>query len=93
MMECIDKYFPAGTKHTVPEGGLFIWAELPEGYDTTELLKKAGKYKVSFVPGEGFFVEGGGKGKNCMRLSYGAIPEDKIRIGMERLGRLLAEEA
>ena len=46
MMECIDKYFPAGTKHTVPEGGLFIWAELPKGYDTTELLKK--KYKNSY---------------------------------------------
>ena len=93
MMECIDKYFPAGTRRTTPEGGLFIWAELPEGYDTTALLKKAGPYKVSFVPGEGFFVEGGGKGKNCMRLSYGAIPEDKIRVGMERLGRLIAEES
>jgi 2-aminoadipate transaminase len=65
---------------------------LPEGYDTTALLQKAAEYRVSFVPGEGFFVEGGGMGKNCMRLSYGAIPEEKIRIGIERLGRLLAEE-
>ncbi len=93
MMECIDRFFPAGTRRTTPEGGLFVWVELPEGYDTTELLKKAAKYKVSFVPGEGFFVEGGGKGKRCMRLTYGAIPEEKIRIGLERLGRLLAEEA
>ncbi len=92
MMECIDHCFPAGTKRTTPEGGLFVWVQLPEGYDTTALLQKAAEYRVSFVPGEGFFVEGGGMGKNCMRLSYGAIPEEKIRIGIERLGRLLAEE-
>ena len=92
MMECIDRCFPAGTKRTTPEGGLFVWVQLPEGYDTTALLQRAAEYRVSFVPGEGFFVEGGGMGKNCMRLSYGAIPEEKIRIGIERLGRLLAEE-
>ena len=92
MMECVDKLFPAGTKRTTPEGGLFVWVTLPEGYDTTSLLKKAGKYKVSFAAGEGFFVEGGGMGKNCMRLTYGAIPEEKIRIGMERLARLLDEK-
>ncbi len=93
MMECIDRFFPAGTSRTSPEGGLYVWVRLPERYNTTELLKKAGKYKVSFVPGEGFFVEGGGMGSNCMRLSFGAVPEEKIRIGLERLGRLLAEEA
>ena len=92
MMECVDRFFPAGTRRTTPEGGLFVWVTLPEGYDTTALLKKAGKYKVSFAAGEGFFVEGGGMGKNCMRLTYGAIPEEKIRIGMERLARLLAEK-
>ena len=93
MMDCIDRFFPAGTTRTSPEGGLYVWVRLPEGYDTTELLKKAGRYKVSFVPGEGFFVEGGGMGKNCMRLSFGAVPEEKIAVGIERLGRLLAEEA
>lgn len=92
MLECIDRFFPEGTKRTTPQGGLFVWVELPEGYDTTELLKKAGEYKVAFIAGEAFFTDGGGKGKNCMRLSFGNVPPENIRIGMERLGKLLASE-
>lgn len=91
MLECIDRYFPEGTKRTTPQGGLFTWVELPQGYDTTKLLKKAGEYKVAFIAGEPFFTEGGGKGKNCMRLSFGNVPPEKIRIGMERLGKLIKE--
>lgn len=90
MLECIDRFFPQGTKRTMPEGGLFTWVELPGDYDTTELLKKAAEYHVAFVAGEAFFTEGGGKGKNCMRLSFGNVPPEKIRIGMERLGKLIA---
>ena len=92
MMECIDRFFPAGTKHTVPDGGLFTWVELPEGIDTTALLEKAKANKLAFVAGEAFFTEGGGKGKNCMRLSFGNVPEEKIRIGIERLGNLIKAE-
>ncbi len=92
MMESIDRFFPEGTKHTRPQGGLFTWVELPEGIDTTELLKKANANKLAFVAGEAFFTEGGGKGKNCMRMSFGNVPEDKIRIGVERLGKLIKAE-
>ncbi len=92
MMESIDRFFPKGTKHTYPQGGLFTWVELPEGIDTTELLKKANANKLAFVAGEAFFTEGGGKGKNCMRMSFGNVPEDKIRIGVERLGNLIKAE-
>ena len=92
MMESIDRFFPEGTKHTYPQGGLFTWVELPEGIDTTELLKKANANKLAFVAGEAFFTEGGGKGKNCMRMSFGNVPEEKIRIGVERLGKLIKEE-
>ena len=92
MIECIDKYFPAGTKRVFPDGGLFTWVELPEGINTTELLQEAAAIKVAFVAGEGFFVEGGGKGRNCMRMSFGNVPPEKIRIGMERLGKLIQEK-
>jgi 2-aminoadipate transaminase len=44
---------------------------------------------VAYVAGEGFFTEGGGKGINCMRLSFGSVPPEKIRTGMERLGGLI----
>ena len=92
MIESIDKFFPEGTKRTFPDGGLFTWVELPGGINTTELLKESTlnpDVKVSFVAGEGFFTEGNGRGSNCMRLSFGGNPADKIRIGIERLGNLI----
>ena len=95
MMECIDKYLPEGTKHTYPDGGLFTWVELPEelNLNTTELLQEANeKYKVAYVAGEGFFVEGGDKGNNCMRMSFSAVPPEKIEEGMKRLGKLFADK-
>ncbi len=92
LIESIDKYFPKGTKRTFPDGGLFAWVELPGGLNTSELLKEATsnpEVNVSFVTGEAFFSEGNGKGSNCMRLSFGANPPEKIRIGIERLGKLI----
>ncbi|MBK5263046.1 MAG: PLP-dependent aminotransferase family protein [Peptostreptococcaceae bacterium] len=92
MMECIDKYFPEGSKKVFPDGGLFTWVELPGNIDTTELLKEAIKHKVAFVAGAGFFAEGNGKGNNCMRISFGNVPPEKIKIGMERLGALITSK-
>lgn len=89
MMECMEKYMPAGTKWVYPDGGLFTWVELPGDIDTTALLAEANTHKVAYVAGEGFFTEGGGKGKNCMRISFGNVNPEKIRIGMERLGNLI----
>lgn len=95
MMECIDRYFPEGTKRTTPDGGLFMWVELPEGINTTELLVESTTnpdVKVAYVAGEGFYVEGGGKGNNCMRMSFGGVTPEKIRIGTERLGKLICSK-
>jgi len=95
MISSIDAFFPAGTKRTFPDGGLFTWAELPGGLNTTELLSESltsPDVRVAFVAGEGFFIEGGGKGSDCMRISFGGVPEDKIRIGAERLGRLICSK-
>ncbi len=92
MIECIDQYFPEGTKRTFPDGGLFTWAELPGNIDTSELLVEAvtsPDVKVAFVAGEGFYIEGGGKGKNCMRLSFGSVTPQRIKGGMEKLGGLV----
>lgn len=92
MIECIDRFFPKGTKRTFPDGGLFTWAELPGGINTTELLVESTsnpEVKVAFVAGEGFFIEGGGKGNNCMRISFGAVEPERIKIGVERLGNLI----
>lgn len=95
MLRAINQYFPEGTKHTTPDGGLFIWVELPYVINTTELLKESAsnpEIGVAYIAGEGFFTEGGGKGSNCMRLCFSAVPVDKINIGIERLGRLIKEK-
>lgn len=95
MIECIDKFFPIGTKRTFPEGGLFTWAELPGGINTTALLAEATTnpdVKVAYVAGEGFFCEGGGKGNNYMRISFSGVTPAKIRIGAERLGKLICSK-
>ncbi len=92
MLAAVEKYFPAGTKCSYPDGGLFTWVELPGGIDTAELLKKAVKRGVAYVAGAGFFVERDGTGANCMRLSFGGNPPERIEEGMRRLGALIAEE-
>lgn len=95
MLECIDKNFPEGTKRTTPDGGLFVWVELPGNINTTDLLAESVSnpdIKVAFVAGEGFYAEGGGKGRNCMRISYGGVTPEKIRIGTEKLGKLIASK-
>jgi 2-aminoadipate transaminase len=92
MLECIDKFFPEGTKRTYPDGGLFTWAELPGGINTTELLKEAVKHKIAYVAGEGFFTDGNGLGSNCMRISFGSVEPERIRIGAERLGNLICSK-
>jgi 2-aminoadipate transaminase len=68
MLGALDSYFPPGVEWTHPEGGLFLWAELPEGYDTTELMKSAVENKVAFVPGAPFHPCGGGE--RTMRLNF-----------------------
>ena len=92
MIESIDEYFPEGTMRTYPDGGLFTWVELPGGLNTTNLLAEATSdpnVKVAYIAGEGFFVEGNGKGNNCMRISFGSVPPETIKIGVERLGKLI----
>ncbi len=94
MMECLEKYFPQGTKFTRPDGGLFTWAQLPGDLDTALLLKESISrpgVKVNYVAGEKSFVDGEPV-KNCMRLSFGAVPPEKIRAAVERLGKMLCEK-
>ncbi|MGN0369262.1 MAG: PLP-dependent aminotransferase family protein [Butyrivibrio sp.] len=92
MLQCFDKYFPPEVKHTVPDGGMFIWVTCPEHIDTTELLKEANENKVAYVAGEGFYVEGNKKGSNCMRMSFTGVTPENIEIGMQRLGKLISSK-
>ena len=77
------KRMPAGTKYTVPEGGLFVWAELPEGMDALALLNRAIERNVAFVPGTHFYPDGGHM--NTFRLNFSMQEVETIYEGMERL--------
>ncbi len=87
MLDALEEFMPAGVKWTHPEGGLFLWATLPDYMDATKILKPAIAEKVAFVPGESFHPNGGGK--NTMRLNFSMPTPEKITIGMERLGRVI----
>ncbi len=56
MLESIREYFPKGVKHTRPEGGMFLWGELPGKLSSLKLFDLAVKDKVIFVPGDPFYV-------------------------------------
>ncbi len=91
MLAALEKYMPAGTSWTKPEGGMFIWVTLPEGMDGAELLARSlESAKVAFVPGKAFFADG--SGANTFRVSFSCANEAMIEEGISRLGRLIASE-
>jgi DNA-binding transcriptional MocR family regulator len=90
MLAALERHMPAGTKWTKPEGGLFVWVELPGQIDAAELLSKSVETaKVAFVPGRAFHADG--IGANTMRLSFSCADCKKIEKGVSRLGWLIAE--
>jgi 2-aminoadipate transaminase len=90
MVEALGRYFPPQATWTEPDGGLFIWATLPSYIDTSDLLAKALREDVAFVPGQAAYVDG--RGRNSMRLNFSAGDEDEIREGIRRIGKVVAEQ-
>lgn len=89
MAEGLKSHFPDDVHFALPEGGLFIWLELPEGKDARELLKLAMKEKVSFIPGTSFYPSGGKH--NELRLNFSNMSDEDTMKGMEILGRITTE--
>jgi 2-aminoadipate transaminase len=90
MVEALREHFPAQATWTEPEGGLFIWATLPPYIDTGDLLAKALREDVAFVPGQSAYVDG--RGRNSMRLNFSGSGEEEIREGIRRIGKTIAEQ-
>jgi len=88
MVEMIGKYFPEEVLITKPEGGMFLWATLPETVSSMELFDVAIKEKVAFVPGRPFYVDG--SGENTLRLNFSNSDEARIEEGIKRLGASIA---
>src|SRR5512147_120447 len=90
MLEALERYFPEQAEWTHPEGGLFVWATLPDYIDTTDLLAKALRENVAFVPGRAAYVDG--RGASSMRLNFSASGEDELREGIRRIGGVVSEQ-
>ena len=89
MIDGIKKYFPKDVKYTDPEGGMFLWVEVPGVTDTVELFKQCLEHNVAFVPGDPFFA--GKPQPGTFRLNYSNMQEDQIEVGLKRLGEALSQ--
>jgi len=90
MLAALEAHMPGGVSWTRPEGGMFVWLELPAGLDAAELLKLSiANDGVAFVPGGAFHPDG--SGANTLRLSFSCADFQKIEEGISRLGRLITE--
>ena len=89
MLSCLET-FPAGVRFTRPEGGLFIWAELPEKIDAVSMLSKAVERKVAYVPGTYFCVDGGHL--NTIRLNFSNSTPEQIDTGMAALREIIEQQ-
>lgn len=85
MLGAMDEFFPPEVHWTQPAGGLFLWARLPEGMVSADLLRAAIKMNVAFVTGNNFFAAGGGAGDRYFRLNFSNMAPDRIREGIHRL--------
>src|SRR5829696_8757698 len=90
MLESLEEFLPAEAEWTRPQGGLFIWARLPDYIDTTDLLARALREHVAFVPGRAAYLDG--RGGSEMRLNFSGVSDDAIREGIRRIGEVIREQ-
>ena len=90
MLDALAEHLPREAEWTRPEGGLFVWATLPDYIDTTDLLARALDEHVAFVPGRAAFLDG--RGGSSLRLNFSGVGEDDIREGVRRIGKVVREQ-
>lgn len=90
MLSAIDRYFDKRVNVTRPNGGLFLWAQLPDGCDGVELCARAGKRKVAAVPGVSFLVN---QSIKCpgIRLNFSLPSDEQIETGIAVLGEVIRD--
>jgi DNA-binding transcriptional MocR family regulator len=85
MIRAVRQYFPQGTRMTYPGGGLNLWIVLPENINSFELNEKLHSFNIGIAPGALF--NSSGKYKNCMRLNYATLHDDKIEQAIKTIGQ------
>jgi 2-aminoadipate transaminase len=87
MLDALAEHMPAGASWTKPDGGMFVWLELPAALDGERLLPLAIEQRLAFVPGSAFFAAS--PRRNTLRLSFVTVSPERIRAGVAALGRLV----
>jgi 2-aminoadipate transaminase len=88
-LEACEQYLPAGAKFTRPRGGMSLWIQLPESLDAAELLPRAEREGVTYLPGRYFAVSR--PQPNGLRISFAGMTPEEIRSGLSILGRIFSE--
>ena len=90
MLGLLESHMPAGVRWTRPEGGLFLFLTLPEGFEAVKFYDKALDAAVAYVAGEFFHPDG--SGRNTMRMNFSFMSEERIAEGVKLLAELLGKE-
>lgn len=88
MLAGLPQTLPDGSTFTVPEGGMFIWIRLPDGYDATAILPRAIERQVAYVPGAPFYARD--PDPRTLRMSFTTHDPVEIRHGLDRLAEAFA---
>lgn len=91
MLSALQTHFGPDAQWTQPQGGMFIWATLPDYIDTTDLLARALESEdVAFVPGRAAYLDG--RGASSMRLNFAGVSEERIAEAVKRIGSVVSEQ-
>ena len=90
MLSLLEKHMPEGVRWTHPEGGLFLFLTMPEGFDAVKFYDRALAAGVAYVAGEFFHPDR--SGKNTMRLNFSFMSEEKMREGIELLANVIQDD-
>ena len=90
LLSLLSEHMPQGVRWTHPEGGLFLFLTMPEGFEAVKFYDRSLDAGVAYVAGEFFHPDG--SGKNTMRLNFSFMTEEKIRAGVKLLAELLKSE-
>jgi 2-aminoadipate transaminase len=85
MLQALQEFFPAEVTWTHPQGGLFLWVNLPKGLDIQAVFRSALEQNVAFVPGDSFYANDPQEGSRHMRLNFSNATPELIREGIRRL--------
>lgn len=91
LLSLLERNMPSGVSWTHPEGGLFLFLTLPEGFDSVKFYDKALDAGVAYVAGS-FFHADPSDGRNTMRLNFSFMDKERMAPGIALLGKLLKEE-